>query len=820
MTPRIVNEVRAGVSGGSTLFSPNLNPGMFNGPVANMDNYVVSISAPGITNPYVTSTASRRNAPSKVVEDTLSWSKGSHSLSFGVNWSKYSVWLLSTRTVPTIGLGTDPTYDPARTMFDTSNGPKNFPGSSSAQRTAAQNMYGVLTGRVTSISGTAYLSETTNKYEFLGNTTTRGHYQEMGFFIQDAWRVRAGLTLNYGVRWQLALPFVSENDTLSTATLADAWGVSGIGNLYKPGTMPGVVSKFIQFKAGTDSYATQYKDFAPSFGFAWSPGSRKGWLGRIIGDSGKTVVRGGYAISYSRMGMNTYQGIYTGNPGGSLTAARNVSRGNLVTGTDTWPLLFRDRKTNTHLLDPGTFPAAPTYPLTLADSSNPNGYSDTSSMTVFDPHIKMPYAQSWTFGLQREIGRSTAVELRYVGTRGLQGWTTYNLNSTEYNLVQNGLLDEFKLAMANLKANVAAGKSSSGFKYLGPGTGTSPLPISLGFFSGYTAAQASDPTKYTSANFTATTFVNALNAINANPQTYASNMRGNATYRANGLAVGYPANFFYTNPNLTGGVTIQGNGGWTRYDSMVVELRRRMTKGLMVQANYVWAKNFVSSRISLSRPWVNDLGSTVPHTFKVNWIYELPVGKGRTFASNVNRFLDRIIGGWDLYGIARIQSGDMNDFGNVTFVGMTDKDLASVYKLRFDDAKGIIYYLPDDIIQNNILAASFSATSATGYSGAAPTGRYIQSARVGCVAVFSEDCAPRHHYVRDLPFKEFELSLVKQIRFTEQNNFEMRAEFLNAFNTVNFSLGTCGNSSSLTQCQTTTGLSTPRRVQIVMRLNF
>ncbi len=822
LTPRLVNELRGGVSGGSSLFNPNLNLGMFSGPVANMDGWVLNIGGPGIDNPYVMSTGSRRNAPTKVIEDTLSWSKGTHSLSFGVNWSKFSVWLLSQRTIPTISLGVDTNLDPARTMFDGSN-KNNFPGNpSTSQLGVARSMYGTLTGRVTQISGTAYLGEKTNQYEFLGNTTTRGHYQELGSFIQDAWRVRSNLTLTYGVRWQLALPFVSENNTLSTATIADAWGVSGVGNLYKPGTLTGKVPEFIQYKAGVDSYATQYKDFAPSFGFAWSPGAKDGWLGKIIGDSGKTVVRGGYSLSYSRMGMATYTGMYTGNPGGSLTAARNVNRGNLVSGvgTDVWPLLFRDRSR----LTTGTFPKDPTYPLLPASSTNINGYSDTASMTVFDPNLKMPYAQSWSFGIQREIEKSTALEIRYVGTRSLQGWTTYDYNSNEYNLAVNGVFEEFKLAMANLAANIKNGKSSSGFKYLGPGTGTNPLPITLGFLSGYAPSLASDQTKYTSSNFTNTAFTNSLNVLNANPQTYASNLRANATYRANGLAAGYPANFFYTNPNLTGGISVQSNGGYTRYDSLVIELRRRMAKGLMVQANYVWAKNFASSRISFSRARYNDLGSTVPHTFKVNWIYELPVGRGRTFASNVNGFLDRIIGGWDMYGIARIQSGDLQDFGNVNLVGMTDKDLRSLVQLRFDDAKGIIYYLPDDIIQNNILAASFSATSATGYSGNAPTGRYIQGARVGCVAIFSEDCAPRHHYVRDLPFTEFEMSLVKQVRFTENKNFELRAEFMNAFNAVNFGLTTSTtlpcSGTSLTQCQTSVARSGARRVQIVMRLNF
>jgi hypothetical protein len=70
-----------------------------------------------------------------------------------------------------------------------------------------------------------------------------------------------------------------------------------------------------------------------------------------------------------------------------------------------------------------------------------------------------------------------------VGTKGLQTWNSYNYNSTDHNMLENGVLEEFKLAMLNLQANVANGKASSGFKYLGPNMGTYPLPISLAWFN-------------------------------------------------------------------------------------------------------------------------------------------------------------------------------------------------------------------------------------------------------------------------------------------------------------------------------------------------
>jgi hypothetical protein len=441
-------------------------------------------------------------------------------------------------------------------------------------------------------------------------------------------------------------------------------------------------------------------------------------------------------------------------------------------------------------------------------------------MEIFEPHLQTPYAQSWTFGIQRELGRSMALEIRYVGTKGLQTWNSYNYNSTDHNMLENGVLEEFKLAMLNLQANVANGKASSGFKYLGPNTGTVPLPISLAWFNGST--DANNPARYSGSNWTSSTNLGYLNRRNPNPSSYAAALHSDSTKRANGLAAGMPANFFMANPDLRGGAVITGNGGWSRYDSMAIELRRRMSKGILLQANYVWAKGFDSSFVSLRRERVNDLAGTLPHTFKLNWVIELPFGSGRRFASSSGRLLDRIIGGWDFHGIFRVQTGDRENFGTVQLVGMTPEELQNVYKLRFDDANRVIYQLPDDIIQNTILAHSFDPTSLTGYTDdKVPTGRYFAPARsLGCIGLYTDECAPRNLYVRGAKWSNIDASLVKQIRFTETKNFELRAEFLNALNEVMFNYTTGCVGSDLDICRVTGDQNAPRRVQLVFRLNF
>lgn len=218
----------------------------------------------------------------------------------------------------------------------------------------------------------------------------------------------------------------------------------------------------------------------------------------------------------------------------------------------------------------------------------------------------------------------------------------------------------------------------------------------------------SNPISFT--NFTSSTFVNPLAKTNANLSSYISSLHSDPARRANAAAVGYPANFFIVNPSLRGGASLYQNGEYTRYDSMQVEFRRRMSKGLLVQANYVLAKDFSSSRLSFRRTRANDLGDTAPHAFKINWVYELPIGTGRTLFANSHGLLDRMIGGWNFQGAARIQSGDLQDFGNVKLVGMTYADLKNAYALRFDDANRNIFVVPQDIIDNTIRAFKTSTS--------------------------------------------------------------------------------------------------------------
>src|SRR4029453_8356379 len=132
------------------------------------------------------------------------------------------------------------------------------------------------------------------------------------------------------------------------------------------------------------------------------------------------------------------------------------------------------------------------------------------------------------------------VEFRYVGTRSREQWETFNYKET--NIIENGFLDEFKLAQGNLQAHIAAGCGASSnpcsFAYRGPGTGTSPLPIYLAYFSGVPSALAGEASRYTASNWTSSSFVNPLGLYSSNPFTPAgtsstSGLAGDPTRQAN-----------------------------------------------------------------------------------------------------------------------------------------------------------------------------------------------------------------------------------------------------------------------------------------------
>jgi len=321
----------------------------------------------------------------------------------------------------------------------------------------------------------------------------------------------------------------------------------------------------------------------------------------------------------------------------------------------------------------------------------------------------------------------------------------------------------------------------------------------------------------------------------------------------------FPYNQFLVNPGKRGGAFLVDNLGQTWYDAVTIEFRRRMTKGLLVQGSYTFGKalsNMFSSDsgvndqpLTLRNLWLKK-GVTnfdIRNGFKSNFIYELPFGKGKQFLGNAGGWLDKLVGGWGFNGNIRIQSGTPFSLGNVQLVGMTARELEKTVK-AYRDPDGFIYVFPKDIRDNTVRANTVGfitsqpdktqpSTVTISYTGAgAPTGRFIAPAGYGdCIQPYAGGCGFGNLILHGPRFTRFDLALAKHFRFTESVNLEMRAEFLNAFNNINFLVGSAGNDvntlgnftspafgriTNAYQDTSTTNDPGGRVGQLVIRLNF
>lgn len=803
LTSNLINEARFARLYGKSFFRPGLSKEQFtNQNLYNLNfNFTHAGGYPGaallgLTNvtagaasaadgwSRTGSTDNRRSSPSEDFTDNVTWLRGSHSFNFGGQYKRVRVQSASiNELVPEIGFGID-ISDPADTAF-TNGASGNLPNATAAQLAQAKGLYALLTGRMTEYINTAYLKED-GTYELHGDQYQAGTQTTYGLYAQDIWRVRPNLTLSFGIRWQPQDAFTTNTSNFSyVSEFAQVYGLSGEGNLFMPGTLTGEAPTFEILPSGSTVYNADQNNFGPSFGLVWSPSFKEGSvISKIFGSNGNSVFRAGFARSFVREGTNVALTTLTNSPGANLDASLSVSLDTLPSGT-----LFRD-------ISSINVPSVPTTPPAIIEG----GFND--SIIAYDPNIRTGYVDSFSVGYQRQIGKDNVLEVRYVGNRGKDLWRLYNID--EINVTENHFVDEFKLAQANLVANNLAGGTRAGsYAYFGAGTNTSPLPSMFKYIRG--AGDSNNSALYTSTLYRNATLINLLNPINPNARTFAATLENSATRRANAIAGGLPVNFFYVNPTtLGGGNFIIDNSADSWYDSFQIEFRRRLSQGLLVQTSYVFSNAQTSSYASSSVAQSNfrslrdtSLNKTkspfdVTHAFKLNWLYELPFGRGARFLNDASGWVDALVGGWNINGAIKLQSGTPINFGNVNLVGMDRKE--------FEDAIGVYYsqsvsysnapavtatssYLPADIISN----------SSNAFANLAFTGRAIVPAAYGgCIQEYAGQCGFSNLVVHGPKFFRTDLSIAKKFRLGETRNVEIRASAFNFLNNAQWRVGGWG----------------------------
>jgi carboxypeptidase family protein/TonB-dependent receptor-like protein len=776
LSSNVVNELKGGWQWSPNDFFSNMTAEQF----ANQDGYALGF--PISTGPTYNTNPQPRNTTTWSVDNTLNWLKGRHSFSMGGGYAGVFNRQNSYNVVPSITLGFDTNTDPAEFMFTTAN----FPSATSGQLNEARALYALLTGRVSAIPGTARLDASTGKYVYNGDLARKSRQSSFSAFFSDSWRVTPALTLSGGLRWDLYMPFTPADSTWSLATIEDACGISGVGNgpdgrgcnLFNPNAQSGqLIPNYDRFEPGHPAFKTNWLDFAPNVGVAWRPNVQDGWLRRLLGDPEQATLRVGYALSYNQERIDRFTGNAGDNPGGTVSVTRNLTTGYpLVLPGESHPVLFSQRSR----LGPPAFPEAPNYPIAATTANNVNIFPQ-------DRHLRTPRVHSYSAGFQRSVGRDMAFEIRYVGNQNLHRWAEENWN--ERSIFASGFYDEWKLAQRNIAANIAAGMANRGFAYTGV-PGSSPLPIHLAYLNG--RRDASNPAAYTHSNFTASAFVNRFSAISPNVGGALSAI-DTAAFRANALSAGMPRNLIVLNPAV-GGVFVVQDRDFTKFNSLQLELRRRLSKGLLIGGNYTYGIKKASSLPTLAGPYIEVDASedrNSPHAFKLNWDYEVPVGRGRRFGGSMNAVLNAIAGGWQFSGNGIIKSDRYRIVG-VKLEGMSVSEFQKEFKIRIQrNAAGntVVYSMPEDIRLNSWAAFNVDPTTSTGYSiaGGVPTGRYLRPASdPNCVAFYRYDCNTPDINLNGPLFSRWDMRLKKEFEVTSRIRFQLIAEVLNVFDTINF----------------------------------
>jgi len=119
------------------------------------------------------------------------------------------------------------------------------------------------------------------------------------------------------------------------------------------------------------------------------------------------------------------------------------------------------------------------------------------------------------------------------------------------------------------------------------------------------------------------------------------------------------------------------NLGHSSYEAMIVSLNRRFRQGFNLQLAYTWSKNETDADSTIPFSYAGNRSQTqnssdfkaeksvsiqnTPQQLSISYLYQFPFGKNKRFLNN-SRLLDLVVGGWELGGIQRYQSGQPIDF--------------------------------------------------------------------------------------------------------------------------------------------------------------
>jgi hypothetical protein len=719
------------------------------------------------------------------LKDDFTWQRGRHTMAFGVESATEVDHYYNNQFVPYIGANGISSGDPVTNPLVNSLGP-NAPASAVGD---VEGLYATLTGRMTYYSLGEFVNAKTKQFQTGISFDLHERLNQSALFFEDAWKVKPSLTLNLGLRWDFAGASKDETGFYTHPTLADLWGPTAVGALFQPGTLGGDPNP-VEGPAA-ESYRPTYVHPEPNVGFAWNPQGEPGSLMSKIFGNGATVVRASYtfknytegAQNFWNFGSNNganFNTFYYANPvapSGSTPGAGFYNAGSVILG-GALPGLASTSPSPFQPIIPESFQA----------------FSGTSYLT-FDPHIKQPYVESWQVGIQRQLSPNNVAEVRYVGNVSRNQWLGVNYN--EENIFENGFLNDFRAAQANLTAS-----GGTTFK------GSRPTPILDQAFAA-TGANGN----YTSGQFItylqqgqAGAFVNALAGNSSYLCSLISSFSGCDT--AGTPATGtYPINFFQANPFAAGqGIVEMTNEGYSNYNALQAEFRQRLNHGMQFNANYTWAHSLDNNVQGSTAPGFyggggngaggnGNAGNSAPgyytlrnkhlnyfpssfdirQAFHVSGTYDLPFGHGQPYLSGI-RFADPVIGGWTFGVILTRETGDPHLFtGGTNTVNQNDSGIA-LTGVSVSQLQSQIRVRASAAGSGRVSLFDPKYLSGQGQANSQYISPQFTAGQFGTLM-----------WLHDPKWINTDLAITKVIPLYREMNFTLQAEFLNAFNHVAWS---------------------------------
>ncbi len=737
--------------------------------------------------PFNSPSSQKRRVPIPEIRDDFNWQLGAHNLGFGGTFKfiKTNSQLVNDFNGVTLGIGGN------NLSLDSSVRPTVANGyGTAAIRTAGttssavyDEAFALALGRIASI-GSSYNYDANGKQTPQGQGTIRAYrFFQTELYVGDTWKVTRGLTLTYGLRYQLySVPYethgeqsvqnVTFDQYFAAREKQSAAGVSGANAV-----------PFITYTTGGKAnngaplYQPSYKDFAPRFAFAYNPAY-----------SPKTVINGSVGLVYDRTVINAvnfiqdqssylFQNSANTQYGGSgAVAGLGPTNPRLGTG-----LTF----TNPNVAPTITKPYTPW----VTASGVPYGLTNNEFNTIVDPTLKDPYSIVFNAGVQQELPGNFLLKLNYAGRLGRRLLAQTDASQlVDFRDPASGQTMAQAFATLTQQGRSGAPYTAQPFFESQGGAGTT-----ANFVSGQDSLIKQGD------------FADAIQAAAVNGY-----IKPNV-----GMASQFAENTFLTNK------------GFSSYNGMLVTLAKNFSQGVQFDLNYTWSHSidntspnanyiaFSGNTGSGSTGFICD--ATQPRECRANsdfdttnvingdFTYLLPVGRGRTFGSHMNTFLNEIIGGWQVSGLPTYRSGyALSTQANAYVAGYASNAPAIFVGNRSDVAA----HPHKDAASNTVLLFGKTAADAVNIA---------QTEFVGPIGLQlgqrNNLRGPSAFYLDSGLLKVFALLP------NERLNLKFRADFFNVLNHPVFALpNTDITSGSFGQITSTA--STARVGQFALRLEF